>query len=92
MKIFKLEPVKEKLNSCHWDASTYQGTAIVCAESENSARLFASQKLAIATKRQQGKEVCASPWSNPLGIVKCVELNKPEWLTTEKRLIEPKLI
>ena len=61
MKIFKLEP--KNLDSHHWNASVYNGIAIVRAEDEKKARRKAAFKFSIAVEIKSNSDATPiSPW------------------------------
>lgn len=69
MPIWRLEP--QQVDSPHWQASTYQGTAIVRAASEQEARYLASQHFAKASQRAD--DTLLNPWSQEL-LVLCTHV------------------
>ena len=61
MKIFKLEP--KNLDSHHWNASVFNGIAIVRAEDEKKARRKAAFKFSIAVEiKSNAQPTPISPW------------------------------
>ena len=60
-----------------WEASTYQGDVVVRASDERTARREASNRFAIATNRNLGEPVKASPWPQAQ-LVSCEEYSGNE--------------
>ncbi len=60
MRIWQLKPLDFRIH--HWEASTYQGDAIVRAESEENARRLAADAFGIAVKVVPGRETPVNPW------------------------------
>lgn len=50
LKIYKLEPYADTLDSLHWQASTYQGPVTIRAATEDRARMIAMQAFGIAVE------------------------------------------
>ena len=76
MKIFKAEPIPERLKENHWNASTHRGWAIIRAENEENAISIASSEFGIAALKKLGEETPVNPWRNGLAIF--TELTKEE--------------
>lgn len=64
--------------SANWEASTYKGEVIVRASDEISARREASNCFAIATDRNLGEIVKASPWPQAQ-LVSCEQYSGNEY-------------
>lgn len=88
MNIYQLEPVKERLDSHHWQASSFKGPVKVQAASEDEARDLASIRFGVAVKKMKGQPTILNPWSKAIGLVNCHKIGEDE--STEERILEPK--
>ena len=88
LKIYKLEPYEDKLDSLHWEASTYKGPVVIRAATEERARMIATQVFGIAVEvKAQGQETAVNPWCKLLGLVKCQEMESDNG--SEEAILEP---
>jgi len=76
MRIYELKPKSEALED--WDANEYNGTVIVRAENEDSARLKALFGFFTLTEEELGKDTPTSPWDDD-ELVTCKQLDNSEY-------------
>ncbi len=91
MKIFKLEPVTEHMDSINWRASRYKGTVIVVAENEKNARRMAWSNigtLSASGPNESGGDIAVNPWKNKV-FISCREITDEAISTDKERIIEP---
>lgn len=72
-----------------WDASIYRGEAIVRAESEEEARMCATQRFVILTEVKYGEKVRGCSWTHP-DIVSWEQLMASKYdVYGEPKVLEP---
>lgn len=88
LKIYKLEPYADTLDSLHWQASTYQGPVTIRAATEDRARMIAMQAFGIAVEvTAPGQETAVNPWCRPIGLVDCREMESDN--DNEEAILDP---
>jgi hypothetical protein len=73
LKVFRLEPIAEKLEQPEWDASLLKETCWVRAASENEARLFVERETRTRQAHSPAKLPFFSPWASPAFVLCAVE-------------------
>jgi hypothetical protein len=76
MPIWKLEPID--ISSQNWAASTYNGTVIVRAGTEQDARRLASTTFGCGAPVIAGQPIAAVPWDNST-LVSCSLLKQSSY-------------
>jgi len=89
MHIWKLLP--QDVSALDWEASTYCGIVIVRAKCEEEARLCATQRFGVATKRDPMREdLRLNPWTQS-ALVSCEELISSDYPKTgDAKVLEPR--
>ena len=92
MKIFKLQPYTDTLDSEHWQASTFKGPVTIRTTNENRARQIASLAFGIAVERRGlSQPTPVIPWSKPIGLAECIELDDSSYsMDGEEEILDPK--
>ncbi len=73
MPVYQLHPVEGQLGSVHWNNSTYRGRCFVTAESETTARHYATRAFAFRTQSAPAEWIRFNPWTRP-EFVACTEV------------------
>lgn len=87
MKIYRLEPVKDRINDAGWQNSNYKGVVIVRASSKDGA--FRLAYTAFAEMTPAAKAV--RPWNQGSGLVVCDEVDDAAYSAEgEEEILEPR--
>lgn len=91
MKIFKLQPYADTLDSEHWQASTHKGPVTIRAANEDDARHIANCTFGIAVERKGLAQITPIiPWGKIIGLVECIELDDSTYpIDGEEEILEP---
>lgn len=77
MPIYELTP--QNLSEPDWEASVYQGRAVVRARDESMARMKANTAFGIAVEvKSRFQQIVTMPWTNG-SLVSCQELTEPKY-------------